>query len=152
MCTIQIALVFVFELGILTWHLTPFVSSQFIKWPPHPAALHCPKVHPLNQCRTKTGKNTFPGIGTHLLFHQLHYFLTLHLYTYYLHNATCLMLLIPPIPTVDTSPHRFMSFRIVHSSSSRHYSGTIFAWYTYLRKLVGKRSLKPHKAVLFHSP
>lgn len=67
------------------------------------------------------------------------------------------MLLTAPIPTVDTSPHWFMSLNhqsseSFNSSSSSHYFSTIFAWHTDLRKLVGKRSLKPHKAVLFLSP
>lgn len=102
-------------------------------------------------------KKTFPGIGTYLPFYQLHNFWTLHLYTYYLHNTTCLTLLTAPIPTVDTSPHWFMSLNhqsseSFNSSSSSHYSSTIFAWHTDLRKLVGKRSLKPHKAVLFLFP
>lgn len=38
-----------------------------------------------------------------------------------------------------------------NSSSSSRYSSCTFACYTDLRKLVGKRSLKPHKAVLFLS-
>lgn len=108
-------------------------------------------------CRINLEKKTFPEIGTYLPFYQLHYFWTVHLYTYYLHNTTCLTLLTAPIPTVDTSPHWFMSLNhqsseSFNSSSSSHYSSTIFAWHTDLRKLVGKRSLKPHKAVLFLSP
>lgn len=91
-----------------------------------------------------------------LTFYQLHYFLILRFYIYYLHNTTRLSFLTPLITIVDTSLHRFMSLKhqssgSFNSSSSSHYSSCIFACYTDVRKLVGKRGLKPHKAVLFHS-
>lgn len=43
-------------------------------------------------------KPTFSGTSRYLSFYQLHCFLTLHLCSYYLHNTTCLMLLISPNP------------------------------------------------------
>ena len=95
-------------------------------------------------------------MSTCLTFYQLHYFLTLHFYIYYLHNTTRLSFLKSLITIVDTSLHWFMPLKhqssgSFNSSSSSHYFSRIFACYTDLRKLVGKRSLKPHKAVLFLS-
>lgn len=83
-------------------------------------------------------------------------FFTLHFYIYYIHNTTFLSSLTLLITTVHTSLHWFTSLKHQSSGASNlsslsHFSHCIFACYAGLRKLVGKRGLKPHKAGLFHS-
>lgn len=96
----------------------------------------------------------FPGVSaSHFLTASL--FLNIA-FLHLLSNTSCLSFLTPPITTVDTSPHRFMSLKhqpaeSYNSSSASHYSSCSFACYTDLGKLVGQRSLKLHKAALFLS-
>lgn len=135
-----------------------FISRKLIKWPLISQLFAVLEFIPWTStmtkvCRTNKNQNVSGVSASHFLTASL--FLNIA-FLHLLSNTSCLSFLTPPITTVDTSPHRFMSLKhqpaeSYNSSSASHYSSCSFACYTDLGKLVGQRSLKLHKAALFLS-
>lgn len=159
-CAIQMPLVFVFVLGIMTWHLNWALSFIYPAYQVTHCitALHCPRVHPLDQGNDQSLQNKCPKKLFHeWVSHLLPASLLLNIAPLcYLRDTTRLSFLIQLITIVDTSHHWFTSLKhqssgSFNSSFPSHYSSCIFACCTGLRKLICKRSLKPHKGVLYLS-